>query len=168
MVSIRPAIPSDIDRIAQLHAASWQSAYAGDFSTDRLNGSLTRELMALWDRYESKPTDIVLVAENDDPSRPLLGFCAIWCEETPYLDNLHVLPNAKGRGIGRSLLAEAAAELKRRGFTTLYLTVFETNAAARKFYASLEGREVAVFVDDIFGDPVPSVKVVWDELSALL
>ena len=59
------------------------------------------------------------------------------------VDNLHVLPGLKGRGIGRRLL-EAAAHETRRRFPDdgIYLFVFEANAAARRFYASVGGREV--------------------------
>ena len=59
------------------------------------------------------------------------------------IDNLHVLPGLKGRGIGRRLLEAAALETARRyPDERVHLFVFEANAAARRFYASVGGREV--------------------------
>ncbi len=49
---------------------------------------------------------------------------------------LYVLPSEHRRGVGRSLLDLALAELAARGQQTVTLWVFEANAPARGFYAS--------------------------------
>jgi ribosomal protein S18 acetylase RimI-like enzyme len=46
-----------------------------------------------------------------------------------YLDQAVV-----GRGIGRALLAQALADLRRRGYQSAMLWVLATNARARRFY----------------------------------
>jgi ribosomal protein S18 acetylase RimI-like enzyme len=53
-----------------------------------------------------------------------------------WLDDLWVLPENRGCGIGRSLLAQGEAEIITRGYEILHLRVVESNAAAIAFYRS--------------------------------
>ncbi|HET6620983.1 MAG TPA: GNAT family N-acetyltransferase [Dongiaceae bacterium] len=67
--------------------------------------------------------------------------CAVWGAElegrllgiiafrTDWVDQLYVLPDAQGRGIGSGLLGIAQAALP-----VLHLWTFQRNAAARRFY----------------------------------
>ena len=48
--------------------------------------------------------------------------------------NLAVLPDHRGRGIGRTLLQAAMDEFRMEKVTRIYLEVRESNASARKFY----------------------------------
>jgi ribosomal protein S18 acetylase RimI-like enzyme len=50
------------------------------------------------------------------------------------LESLALLPEARGSGIGRSLLEAARREASRRGASTIGLIVMEGNDAARRFY----------------------------------
>lgn len=160
-------MPQDYNRIGALHARSWQAAYAGLFAPGRLSGDITRSLVAGWQGYAAKPGDLVLVAETPGPDHRLLGFCAIWCDGPPYLDNLHVRASAQGAGVGRALLAAGADALEQRGLASLSLLVFERNTDARAFYAGLGGVEVGTVDQDVFGEIIPSVRVVWRNLALL-
>jgi ribosomal protein S18 acetylase RimI-like enzyme len=51
-----------------------------------------------------------------------------------YVQDLYVAEGARGVGLGRRLLAEAAAIVRARGGTYLRLSVDADNAAARDFY----------------------------------
>ncbi len=53
---------------------------------------------------------------------------------TEWLDDLWVLRDSRGRGIGKRLLAQGEAEIVARGHETLRLRVVESNAAAVAFY----------------------------------
>ena len=59
-----------------------------------------------------------------------------------WLDDLWVLREARGYGVGRRLLAHAEAEMVARGHETLRLRVAQSNAAAIGFY-SRHGWQVA-------------------------
>src|SRR6267142_2654507 len=70
----------------------------------------------------------------------LVGFACAFPDEHPtygaYLDNLHVVPQRTGQGIGRRLLSAVAERLladERRG--GLYWWVIEQNIRARRFYS---------------------------------
>jgi ribosomal protein S18 acetylase RimI-like enzyme len=66
----------------------------------------------------------------------LRGASASWREPSAYgeLETLSVLPEARGRGIGRALVKHAYAELAERGIDTMTVRVVEANALARGFY----------------------------------
>ena len=54
-----------------------------------------------------------------------------------YLEDLYVRPEARGRGIGRRLLAHLARLAKERGCGRLEWWVLDWNEPARRFYRSL-------------------------------
>jgi len=51
-----------------------------------------------------------------------------------WLEDLVVLPDRRGRGIGGELLAAAIASARGRGCTRITLLTDETNAPAQRFY----------------------------------
>lgn len=51
-----------------------------------------------------------------------------------WLDDLWVLRDARGCGVGQRLLAQGEAEIAARGHETLRLRVVQSNAAAIEFY----------------------------------
>ena len=58
-----------------------------------------------------------------------------------FLHDLYVTPEAQGDGLGKRLMAFAAADGVRRGARTLWLGVYTANTAARTFYAGLGARD---------------------------
>jgi GNAT superfamily N-acetyltransferase len=58
-----------------------------------------------------------------------------------FLSDLFVVERARGRGIGRALLAAVAAETVRRGLACLEWGVMSANASAREFYRRIGARE---------------------------
>jgi GNAT superfamily N-acetyltransferase len=53
-----------------------------------------------------------------------------------WLEDLFVLPDARGRGAGLALLATLAAECRRRGYRRLEWSVLDWNTPAVEFYRS--------------------------------
>ena len=51
-----------------------------------------------------------------------------------WLDDLWVLREGRGCGVGQRLLAQGEAEIIARGYKTLHLRVIQSNAAATEFY----------------------------------
>jgi ribosomal protein S18 acetylase RimI-like enzyme len=62
-----------------------------------------------------------------------------------WLDDLWVLRENRGYGVGRRLLAQAEAEIIARGYETLHLRVVESNATAIAFYRRQGWRIVRAF-----------------------
>lgn len=146
-MTYRLAQPADADRIADLHARSWQTAYRGILSDTYLDHEAPTERRAVWrNRFaDPAPNQRVLLAEE---AGTLVGFIALFLDDHPELgtlvDNLHADPDHKGRGIGSGLLREAVRlilpEATAPGF---YLAVFEQNQPAIRFYERLGGVCVA-------------------------
>jgi GNAT superfamily N-acetyltransferase len=85
------------------------------------------------------------------------------------LDNLHVLPEHKGHGFGRSLMRALVARLAEPGAAAgLYLWVYEANAGACRFYERLGAvRLHAEVVDTAGGGRAPALAYGWPTLAAL-
>lgn len=163
-MKIRSATKRDLPDIASLHIRSWRSAYAGILPSAFLGEPLEREFNRYWHDVELRPRDVVMVAEEED----LCGFIAVWCRPKPYIDNLHVAPSLRSKNIGTALLTSAFRALLHQGHETACLWVFESNPRAIRFYERMGGIVAEKKPQDIFAYSIPSLKIVWNDLSAIL
>jgi len=75
----------------------------------------------------------------------ILGYMVFWVvADEAQLLNVAVAPEARGRGLGRALLAHLVAEVRRQGVRLLTLEVRASNAPARALYDAFGFRAVAV------------------------
>ena len=116
-LTLRPATASDVEAIVRVHLASRGAAPmpAGVHPDHEVRAWLT----------ERQRHDEMWVAEHDGALAAYLRMTADW------LDDLYVVPESAGRGVGSALLDVAKAQ-RPGGFC---LWVFEMNAPARAFYA---------------------------------
>lgn len=141
-LEIRPARAEDAEAIADLHAASWRSAYRGMFSDAYLDGDVATERRRQWVRrlrMEPRPDQGVFIAVEDDSC---VGFLCVFLDAEPawgpLLDNLHVRPDRKGQGIGQALIRAGLAWMRTRGaFDRWHLWVLEDNTPTRRVYEHL-------------------------------
>jgi len=172
-ITLRIAGPQDAALIGSLHGMSWRSAYTNVLSADYLAGPVMDERGAVWAKRfaANDPSLHVIIAEEDGQA---LGFAGIYGGSDPVygtlLDNLHLLPQAKGQGLGKLLLCEAARwTLAHYPGQTLYLTVWEVNTPARDFYQRMGGEEVERLMHtklDGTGE-APILRVVFDDVERL-
>ena len=52
------------------------------------------------------------------------------------ISDLHIVPAAQGKGVGRALLREALARIRAEGIVTVFLETDENNERARSLYQS--------------------------------
>ena len=164
------AEPSDADAIAQLHARSWQTAYRGILSDDFLDGPLLADRRAVWHArfaQENRTDQIVLL---DEAAGQMQGFACAFLDADPdwgtLLDNLHVVPECKGKGLGRQLMSEVANRILNTNRTRLHLWAFEHNHAARKFYERLGGVVTTTQAESApDGREVNAVRYCWSDLA---
>ena len=170
----RDASFSDCDAVAQLHALSWRSAYREILTQDFLDRFADDDRLRVWrSRLRAAPPDRQLVRlAVEEPQ--LVGFVCVFLDEDDrwgaLVDNLHVHPDVKGRGIGRRLMAQAAAwVIDRRPASALHLWVFEDNHSARGFYQRIGGTPVERVVHAAAdGNDIPSVRYVWERPAQLV
>jgi ribosomal protein S18 acetylase RimI-like enzyme len=150
---LREATTDDAAEIASLHTSSWRAAYQSILDPAFLAGPVESDRMAVWSTRLTNPRDdqhITVAVEQG----VLVGFICVFGDEDPKwgarVDNLHVAPSARGRGIGAILLKSAASWVADRyPGSALYLWVFEMNALACKFYTRLGGTVVEKSVTKI-------------------
>jgi ribosomal protein S18 acetylase RimI-like enzyme len=146
-IVIRPATEVDAATIAAIHAASWRDAYAHILAPKFLSGCIEADRLAVWSQRlrDCPPTQLVNVAF--DPTGRAQAFVCSYCDFDPVwgslVDNLHVLPQARGQGIGERLFRSVVSQLSERNSSVgLHLWVFEANVAGLRFYRRLGGRVV--------------------------
>ena len=172
-MTIRPASVADAEAIASLHAASWQIAYRGILRDDFLAGPVLANRRELWStRFLGlPPQDQIIVV--DDCAGEIRGFACAFLNADPdwgaLLDNLHVAPNLKGKGLGRVLMSEIATRvLGHNSGSRLHLWAYERNLGARRFYERLGG-EITARVSEPApdGSEVNALRYCWSDLSGL-
>ncbi len=134
---IRPARPADIPTILTLihELAAYERA------ADQVRASEQQLQDAL---FGPDAVASCLLAAPDDPGAQVVGF-ALWFRTfstwngtaSIYLEDLFVLPHARGGGHGRALLAELAAIAVERGYGRVEWSVLNWNEPAHGFYRRL-------------------------------
>jgi len=169
-VRIRDAKASEVDLIADLHAISWMTAYRGLLSDEYLDNNLQQERRKHW--REKMPVltekEFVLVAEQNGQ---IVGFAAVLDQPEAgfdaLVDNLHVVPDLKGLGIGVQLLNAVAARLLATGRKSFYLTVLIGNTAAENFYLAKGGRPMDLKTHEFGGKVVQATRFLWEQLERM-
>ena len=169
----REANQSDEETIASLHAASWRTAYRGALSDAYLDGPIDAERTEVWRSRFVKPVknQFVSVAES---KQQMIGFvCAYGGHDEKwgtFLDNLHVAPQHKRRGVGARLMGEIARwsdrEYPGQG---VYLWVLQSNLTAQRFYERMGGENAG---SDMWSPPdgnaLPKIRYAWRDTQTLL
>ncbi len=137
MIELREASAGDVDEVAALFLRCWRGSYADVLPAQVIGVFDEAGARELWHRALSRPragTRGVVAVEDGrvvgvirmgrDPAEPTAG----------HVFSLYVDPDAQGSGVGRSLMAEAAAWFRSEGLSEATLWVFEANDRARGFY----------------------------------
>jgi ribosomal-protein-alanine N-acetyltransferase len=135
---MRPATERDVDAVARMETACFTDPWSRSSFASLLGHRHVLFLVADWFTGGG--------AEHDELSAPnaeLAGYVVAWlAADEAEIANLAVAPARRGQRIGAHLLDAALGELMVRGAATVYLEVRESNAAARRLYASRGFREV--------------------------
>lgn len=114
----RLASPEDLDGVLALESASF-------------NNPTTRE----WYEGELKRPDVCFIYILRTADRPVAGFCAFWLiVDQAHINNLAVLPELRGQGLGTQLLEAVIAEAAHLGAILLTLEVRQSNEPALRLY----------------------------------
>ena len=169
---IRRATAGDAAALGRVHVQAWRESYPGIVPQAVLDAQDEAARAAMWQRVIAAGEDVWLAR---DAEGALLGFANAGPQREPELlpfpgeiYAIYLLQAAKGRGLGRALMAAAAHGLLARGIGAASLWVLDGNAAAQGFYAALGGR---VVLRRAFPPPADwdgtETAFAWDDLSAL-
>jgi GNAT superfamily N-acetyltransferase len=131
---VREARESDLDRIRQLIvdlAGYERAAHQVKTTTEQLRIAL----------FGPQPAAYALVAEGDDQ---VVGFAIYFRNFSTwegvqglYLEDLYVMPEYRGWGLGKALLMSLAGLAVEHGYMRLEWAVLDWNQSAIDFYRSL-------------------------------
>jgi len=114
----RLSTPQDLDAVLEIEDASF-------------NNPTTRE----WYEGELKRPEVCFIYVLRTPDRPVAGFCAFWLViDQAHINNLAVLPELRGQGLGTQLLEAVIAEAAHLGAILLTLEVRQSNEPALRLY----------------------------------
>lgn len=124
---IRPATVEDATKLAAVEVGAMLAGYA-EFADDLSALPSIAEEVAAWRGVLRDGAAGVWLAEDDGTA---LGLVA--CSRG-RLDELMVLPDRWGDGVGAALLAHAEEALRASGAASATLWLYEANTRARGFY----------------------------------
>jgi RimJ/RimL family protein N-acetyltransferase len=139
--SIREAASADALAIAEIHVASWQTAYRGLIPDEVLDNLSVDRWSARWTDRLSQPTPhrrTWLVEHSGQP----VGFCSTGPSRDAGHNGLpvgevyavYLRPQSFGQGAGRLVMNHTLEDLRKRGFSTVVVWVLIANERARRFY----------------------------------
>ncbi|MFF1832804.1 GNAT family N-acetyltransferase [Streptomyces sp. NPDC058231] len=139
-ITVRDMTADDCEAVATVRVRGWQAAYAGMMPQAYLDALDIAEDAERRRRFLAERNTVV----NAVAERPGLGVIG-WACYGPYradgrryargeLYAIYVLPEQRGTGVGRALMAEMLARAAAEGFPDLSLWVLKENAPARRFY----------------------------------
>lgn len=172
-MTYRIAKPKEADVIAQLHAESWRTAYKDILKQEYLDGEMLQDRLAVWRARFNNPKGnqhIIVAAEKGE----IKGFVCIFGNDNAQwgalVDNLHVSPALKGRGIGKKLMEQAALWVcKNYPNSGLYLWVYKANSGAIAFYEKIGGENVeCVLHENPGGGEANVLRYVWTNIDFLM
>lgn len=172
VTTIRPATAADLPVIADIHLKGWLLAYGAFMPADQLAAMQPERRLPLWQDWLADARKLILVGstgdgidgfllggpvkEHDIRKGSLNGFdCEIY--------SLHCRAEVQGKGLGRALIAAAAAHWTASGKRALMLWAYSDNAY-RKFYEKIGGELIAEGIDDGIDD----VAYGWRDLDKLI
>jgi GNAT superfamily N-acetyltransferase len=138
LVDIRQAMAVDAQAIADIHVASWQSAYAGIMPASFLTALSVDKRASSWrDALESGRLRVALAYTTGQ----LAGWVAYGkCRDTDKdaswgeIEAIYLHPSRYGQGIGALLMDHAGRSLGEMGYRHVSLWVLTNNCRARTFY----------------------------------
>jgi ribosomal protein S18 acetylase RimI-like enzyme len=164
-IATRLATVADLSACAAVHIESCLDIYRPFVSAEVHASSLPANLKAVWAAEGLEGGDFIMLAEEDGK---VLGIVAVRNREPAYVDNFHVLPSFKRRGIGRMLMRAAVDEMLKQGKIDCYLDFALGNDGAKQFYIALGGELGEEVEGDLFGHPLPAQIVRFPDLAAIL
>jgi GNAT superfamily N-acetyltransferase len=148
-IAIRPAVPRDVLELSRMSQEFIDELDDMPVATDASDIPepddviLTPEIFTR-DIFGTKPLAHVLIAEQGGETVGYLmyhfGYWPADAAPSLHVVDLFVRPVARKHGIGRALMEEALAVLRKRGGQRLLWTVWEENHPAIAFYERLGAR----------------------------
>ena len=170
-MTVRPACEEDIPSIARVHVDSWRTAYRGIVADSFLAALSYQKNEERHRRYMALPGAIYLAAES--PQAGIVGFLSGGPERSGdrhfpgELNAIYILRPHRRHGIGRALVQEWAATLRRAAINAALVWVLAENRPAIAFYERLGGKRLREQTIEIGGERLKELAYGWEDLRTL-
>ena len=149
MITFNPAEKKDIELIRELAEKSWRAAYAEILSPEQIDYMLNLMYSAeeISAHLENPNYQYYVILDKNEA----VGFMGFEMHYEPKITKLHriyLLPEAKGKGIGKASLIFLKEKVAENGDEKIILNVNKNNAA-RQVYESQGFRVSSEIVNDI-------------------
>ena len=129
----------EISRPAEADRVEWERLYRGymDFYEQSFGDDF---FDAAWERFLADDAVHALVAREGDGLVGMVHFLRhpnTWGADVCYLQDLFTEPQARGRGVGRSLIAAVTDWARAQGCSDVYWLTHKMNTTARRLYDSV-------------------------------
>lgn len=157
--SIRRAREADLGGLSKVFDASWREAYRGIIPGVALERLIASRDRAWWRGALRRGRPIAVVETAD----LVVGYAAYGRTRSRALgteaeiDELYLLPEYQGLGLGRRLFRAVRNDLADHGLTQLGVWSLEENDRAGAFYEGLGGKPGPRALDRVAGVPLPKV-----------
>jgi [ribosomal protein S18]-alanine N-acetyltransferase len=140
----RTLSPSDLDEIVAIEQASFTNPWTRDM--------YLREL---------QNPDVSYLYVLRTPASGIIAFCSFWLVlDEMHINNLAVLGDFRGQGVGKILLERVLIEGANRGAQRATLEVRRSNEAARRLYERL-GFVVTATRPNYYSSPPEDALILW-------
>ncbi len=139
--SIRVATLGDVAEIAEVHVATWQSAYKGLLPDKLLQNLSVENRKRSWQRILNNSPSVPIVAEIENQ---VVGFSNFGAsrdsDAAPTVGEIYaiyLLAAYWGQGIGKALMQTSLRQLATGGFDSTTLWVLKSNQRTIDFYSGM-------------------------------
>jgi ribosomal protein S18 acetylase RimI-like enzyme len=167
----RPRL-DEAEAMAALHVQCWREAYAGFLPSELMSTFSTERRLPMWQVAIPHPERFVLSAY--DEAKPI-GFVISGATDEKHIENqdghlwaIYIEGQYHRKGIGRELIAAAAADWLAKGGKSITLGVLAENTDARMFYEKLGARLVKTSTYDWEGHKLADAIYVFEDLTSLI
>ena len=148
----------------------WIDPLTGDEDLDGLLAVEAESFTNPWTRamyaWELQNRSVCHIYVVRTPEAPVVGFCAFWLVvDEIHVNNVALLPQHRGHGMGTALLRHILEEGRRLGAKRATLEVRASNEGARRLYERL-GFTVSATRQGYYTNPVEDALIYWLNLPA--
>lgn len=159
LVSIRQAKPNDAEGLSRVFEGAWREAYQGIIPGVALERMLSRRGLRWWRSTVTRGRPLAVL----DIGQGVVGYASYGrCRDRALgadgeIDELYLLPEYQGVGLGRRLFRAVCNDLRALGMSRIALWALAENERACAFYEGMGGRRIARVEERIGGVPLAKI-----------
>jgi ribosomal protein S18 acetylase RimI-like enzyme len=171
MISFRRPLNDEAAAMAKLYVQCWREAYAPIVPPDLVARFDVAHMIVRWQEHVQKPERFIQAAYDGEQPIAFVNSGSpvekIHDEMDGHIAALYVAQSHYRLGLGRKLMAFAAADWSARGGHSITLGVLAANQRARAFYEAMGGRMVKTGHYDWHGHQLEDAIYVFEDLPRL-